>query len=141
VVDQADGEIVVQRLSGKFLVHKVDKSLGKYVAVLRRPQVYAHLFQSVSVPWQKKIGVTRLFTDLLLILGVGLIGPKQVGKTTLVKQWAKQAGHPAVYPDLESSKDRSRLTDPHLFLSGIIWLFMNELRGMIDDDRRPGRKK
>lgn len=97
----------------------------------------------------------EVFHQLRGLLGffpaVGLIGPRQVGKTTLVKQWAKQAGHPAVYLDLESSKDRSKLTDPHLFLSDyhhhLVILdeiqhmpqLMNELRGMIDDDRRPGR--
>ncbi len=97
----------------------------------------------------------EVFHQLRSLLGffpaVGLIGPRQVGKTTLVKQWAKQAGHPTVYLDLESSKDRSKLTDPHLFLSGyhnhLVILdeiqhmpqLMNELRGMIDDDRRPGR--
>lgn len=82
---------------------------------------------------------------------VGLIGPRQVGKTTLVKEWAKRL-HPAtVYLDLESSKDRIKLIEPHLFLADyshqLVILdeiqympeLMNDLRGMIDDERRPGR--
>jgi predicted AAA+ superfamily ATPase len=98
---------------------------------------------------------TEAFRQLNELLGffpaVGLIGPRQVGKTTLVKQWAKQLDQPTVYLDLESSKDRSKLTDPHLFLAGynhhLVILdeiqympgLMNELRGIIDADRRPGR--
>lgn len=82
---------------------------------------------------------------------VGLIGPRQVGKTTLVKEWAKRLHPAAVYLDLESSKDRIKLTEPHLFLADyshqLVILdeiqympaLMNDLRGMIDDERRPGR--
>ena len=97
----------------------------------------------------------EVFQHLKALLGffpaVGLIGPRQVGKTTLEKEWAKRLSPPAVYLDLESSKDRAKLTEPHLFLTGyshhLVILdeiqympeLMNELRGIIDDERRPGR--
>lgn len=81
---------------------------------------------------------------------VALIGPRQVGKTTLARQIAGGTAG-ALYLDLESSEDRARLSEPGLFLRGhrdrlvvldevqhLPGLFA-ELRGEIDDDRRPGR--
>ncbi len=45
---------------------------------------------------------------------VGLIGPRQVGKTTLALDIAKK--RKSIYLDLESPDDRSNLVDPALFL-------------------------
>lgn len=45
---------------------------------------------------------------------VALIGPRQVGKTTLALEIAK--GRPSVYLDLEALADREKLSDPVLFL-------------------------
>ena len=45
---------------------------------------------------------------------VGLIGPRQVGKTTLA--WRIAESRDALYLDLESSADRIKLGDPNLFL-------------------------
>ncbi len=45
---------------------------------------------------------------------VALLGPRQVGKTTLALEIAKRRD--ALYLDLESSADRARLIDPNLFL-------------------------
>ena len=45
---------------------------------------------------------------------VALIGPRQVGKTTLAHELA--AGREALYLDLEARQDRDKLTDPALFL-------------------------
>lgn len=42
---------------------------------------------------------------------VALLGPRQVGKTTL----AHQIGRPFTYLDLESKKDRDKISDPVLF--------------------------
>jgi uncharacterized protein len=80
---------------------------------------------------------------------VGLIGPRQVGKTTLAK--ALRKSKEIHYLDLESAADRQKLTDPVLYLENhkdklIIFdeiqqmpqLFA-ELRGIIDADRRVGR--
>ena len=81
---------------------------------------------------------------------VALIGPRQVGKTTLAHAIAEQSG--AVYLDLEASADRARLTDARLFLaeheSRLVVLdeihrapgLFPELRGLIDAGRRSGQR-
>ncbi|MBM3569530.1 MAG: ATP-binding protein [Alphaproteobacteria bacterium] len=81
---------------------------------------------------------------------VALIGPRQVGKTTLALEIAKS--RPALYLDLESPGDRAKLADPELFLSAhedklvildeihrLPELFAS-LRGLIDRGRRGGRR-
>lgn len=80
---------------------------------------------------------------------VALLGPRQVGKTTLAEDIA--AGRPSVYLDLESPADRSKLGDPARYLGEhedklvvldevhrVPELFQT-LRGLIDKGRRKGR--
>lgn len=81
---------------------------------------------------------------------VGLLGPRQVGKTTLAHAIA--ADTPALYLDLESRSDRAKLADPELFLRGVAdrLVILDEihrapelfstLRGLIDIGRREGRR-
>jgi predicted AAA+ superfamily ATPase len=81
---------------------------------------------------------------------VALIGPRQVGKTTLALEIAEQSN--AVYLDLESRTDRDKLADPVLFLRAyedrLVILdeihrmpdLFQELRGLIDQGRRRGRR-
>jgi uncharacterized protein len=77
---------------------------------------------------------------------VALLGPRQVGKTTLAHEVAQ--GRRSVYLDLESPIDRAKLAEPELFLRGhedklvvldevqrIPELFQT-LRGVIDERRR-----
>jgi predicted AAA+ superfamily ATPase len=79
---------------------------------------------------------------------VALLGPRQVGKTTLAHSIAKELG--ALYLDLESREDRDKLSDPALFLRAyedrlvildeihrVPELFQT-LRGLIDQGRRRG---
>lgn len=82
---------------------------------------------------------------------VAIVGARQVGKTTLARSLAQTGGQQAMYLDLEAERDRRKLKDPYLFLKrfesqciildeiqrmpGIFEL----LRGMIDENRRPGR--
>src|SRR5207302_269055 len=47
---------------------------------------------------------------------VALLGPRQVGKTTLAHTFALQAEKPAVYLDLERPSDLAKLADPELYL-------------------------
>jgi predicted AAA+ superfamily ATPase len=81
---------------------------------------------------------------------VALLGPRQVGKTTLAEEIA--GIYPSIYLDLESPKDREKLSDPALYLAGhedklvildevqrVPELFLT-LRGLIDQGRRRGRK-
>jgi len=81
---------------------------------------------------------------------VGLLGPRQVGKTTLVKNLAKKM-QGAVYLDLELPSDLNRLRDAELFFKENIQhpLVLDEIhhkpdlfpvmRSIIDMKRRPGR--
>jgi len=95
--------------------------------------------------------ITTTLTDLIdTNAAVALIGPRQVGKTTLALAIAKQ--RPSIYLDLESEADRAKLSEPELYLEQhmdklvildevhrLPNLFQN-LRGLIDRGRRSGRR-
>ena len=82
---------------------------------------------------------------------IALLGPRQVGKTTLVKQLAVQFPHPSIYLDLESDADLNRLRDAELYLGERedATIIIDEiqrmpslfplLRSLIDKNRIPGR--
>ena len=81
---------------------------------------------------------------------VALVGPRQVGKTTLALDIAESLG--ALYLDLESRADRQRLAEPAMFLGEyedrLVVLdeihrvpdLFAELRGLIDKGRRAGSR-
>lgn len=81
---------------------------------------------------------------------VVLLGPRQVGKTTLALEVAEQ--FPSIYVDLESMADRARLSEPELYLRGhedkLVVLdevqrapeLFASLRGLIDEGRRRGHR-
>ena len=81
---------------------------------------------------------------------VALLGPRQVGKSTLARQIALR--HDALMLDLESPADRAKLQEPELFLSHYPdqLLILDEvqrlpglfevLRGVIDANRYGGRR-
>ena len=48
---------------------------------------------------------------------VALLGPRQVGKTTLALAVAKTISREVVYLDLERDSDRNKLTEAELYLS------------------------
>jgi predicted AAA+ superfamily ATPase len=50
---------------------------------------------------------------------VGILGARQVGKTTLARQVADAVAAPATRFDLEDPRDQARLTDPMLALEGL----------------------
>lgn len=80
---------------------------------------------------------------------VVLLGPRQVGKTTLAHEIA--SGRPSIYLDLERPSDMARLQDPELYLRDHLdkLVILDEvhrvpelfgtLRGLIDEARRLGR--
>ncbi len=81
---------------------------------------------------------------------VALLGPRQVGKTTLAQAIAEN--RPSIYLDLENPEDLVKLNDPLAFLSlhADKLVIIDEiqrspelfpvLRGLIDKNRRAGRK-
>lgn len=95
--------------------------------------VRAHLLESLS--WSP---------------AVAILGPRQVGKTTLARSLL-QGEPPAIYLDLENLQDQARLGEGLLFLQAhsdrrvVLDEVQNApnlfslLRGEIDRDRRPGR--
>jgi predicted AAA+ superfamily ATPase len=99
--------------------------------------------------------ITRRLKNRLIYLvnnypAVGLLGPRQVGKTTLAQEIASD--RPSVYLDLESVADRARLSDPEQYFADheneLIILdevhrapeLFQALRGVIDRGRRSGKK-
>jgi uncharacterized protein len=98
----------------------------------------------------KRHAIRRLTERLGWSPAVLLLGPRQVGKTTLARQVA--ARHPgSVFLDLELRADRARLAEPELFFARhrdrLVILdevqlmpdLFTHLRPEIDADRRPGR--
>lgn len=83
---------------------------------------------------------------------VVLLGPRQVGKTTLAREIASARGAGAVYLDLERPADRRRMVDPDAYLRGQVGKLLvvdeihrapdlfGSLRGIIDERRRAGDK-
>ena len=81
---------------------------------------------------------------------VALIGPRQVGKTTLARQIADSRPG-SLYLDLEAREDREKLVEPVLFLrqyqDTLVVLdeihrvpeLFSSLRGIVDQGRREGR--
>lgn len=95
--------------------------------------------------------VAALTSALAEAPAVALLGPRQVGKTTLAL--AVAGTRPSVYLDLESEADRAKLAEPELYLSQhedkLVVLdeiqrtpqLFRSLRGLIDSGRRRGRGK
>ncbi len=97
-----------------------------------------------------RVATTRLAERLGWYPAVLLLGPRQVGKTTLARQVA--AAHPgSVMLDLERRSDQARLAEPELFFERhrdtlvildevqLIPDLFSHLRPEIDTHRRPGR--
>ena len=83
---------------------------------------------------------------------VAVVGPRQVGKTTLARRLVEELAAGAVYLDLELPSHRARLADPEHYFSSqegrlvvldeiqrVPGLF-EVLRGVIDERRRQGRR-
>lgn len=95
-----------------------------------------------------RVAYQKTLTALSRQAAVALIGPRQVGKTTLAHAIAQDKD--SVYLDLEAREDREKLRDPVLFLSrnenSLVILdeihrmpeLFQSLRGLIDQGRRKG---
>lgn len=83
---------------------------------------------------------------------VVLLGPRQVGKTTLAREVADAWPHGSVYLDLENPAHRRRLSDPGAYLRAqapkLVLIdeaqrdpaLFEVLRGIIDENRRAGHR-
>jgi predicted AAA+ superfamily ATPase len=99
----------------------------------------------------KRILHSQILQSLQHFPAVGLVGARQVGKTTLAQMIAKQWPEKTLYLDLERPTDYSTLSEPELFLSRHTdkLVIIDEiqlrpdlfpvLRSLIDENRHPGR--
>ncbi|MBT1687381.1 ATP-binding protein [Fulvivirgaceae bacterium PWU37] len=81
---------------------------------------------------------------------VGILGPRQVGKTTLAEEISKRLSPRPIYLDLESPSDKAKLSDPEAYFElhkGKLIILdeihrvpevFSVLRGVIDRRRREG---
>jgi len=81
---------------------------------------------------------------------VGIVGARQVGKTTLARSFVEKASGPSSFFDLENPEDLARLSDPILALKGLKGLVVVDeiqrypdlfpvLRVLVDRPRSPTR--
>jgi uncharacterized protein len=98
----------------------------------------------------QRLAFSEIEAALARQAAVAIIGPRQVGKTTLALDLA--ATRPSVYLDLQSSADRAKLAEPELYLRAQSdrLVILDEihrapglfpvLRGLIDQARRRGQR-
>lgn len=99
-----------------------------------------------------RLAAARISDLLTRFPAVAVLGPRQVGKTTLALRLAEDSDTKAVYLDLELPSQRAKLSDPELYFRAHEdrLLILDEiqrrpgifevLRGVIDDRRRKGRR-
>jgi uncharacterized protein len=99
----------------------------------------------------KRLATKNISTIFKQFPAVALLGPRQVGKTTLAKEIAANSKKESLYIDLEKKSDRNKLTDAELFFAEnrnkLIILdeiqqmpeLFTILRPEIDEHRKPGR--
>ncbi|MCU0462010.1 MAG: ATP-binding protein [Bacteroidales bacterium] len=99
----------------------------------------------------KRILEKELLELLAFFPAVGIIGPRQSGKTTLARMLMEKYSKKSIYLDLESPTDRNKLTEPEYFFKDNIdkCVVLDEiqrmpelfplLRSSIDKHKIPGR--
>ena len=97
-----------------------------------------------------RLALPKIVEHLTWSPAVGILGPRQVGKTTLAKVVAADPAI-SIYLDLDNPQAKARLSNPSAFFAAnrqrLVVLdeiqnqpqILSELRGEIDQDRRPGR--
>lgn len=99
----------------------------------------------------ERLLTSKLLDDLEFFPVVGIVGSRQVGKTTLARSFAPKLAKPTLYLDLELDTDLVRLQDAETFLKNYEdhCVILDEiqrmpglfslLRALIDRRRAPGR--
>ncbi len=97
----------------------------------------------------RRLLLTDVLRSMAEVPAVCLLGPRQVGKTTLALEASRELD--ANYLDLESEQDRAKLAEPELYLEQYLdrLVILDEvhrapglfpvLRGLIDRSRRRGK--
>ena len=111
---------------------------------------YANMESSSIITYMQGRRLRKPIVDLLKHFpAVVLLGPRQVGKTTLSLEIAEQ--QPSIYLDLESEEDRAKLANPARYFADhedeLVVLdevqrvpeLFQQLRGIIDSGRRRGK--
>jgi len=94
----------------------------------------------------------RILDSLKIFPVVAILGPRQVGKTTLAKEIKKKVSKKIIYLDLDLTSDLNKLNEPELFLGQFdlskYMIIIDEiqqkrelfplLRALIDKNRKPG---
>ena len=105
--------------------------------------------RSINTYMLSRLLGTRIIYSLQHSPAVVLLGPRQVGKTTLALEIGEQ--QPSIYLDLENDEDRAKLSNPARYLEGhedkLVILdevqrvpeLFQPLRGIIDKGRRQGK--
>jgi uncharacterized protein len=136
--------------------------LGSPITVLITTRLIADLSTSgyhcnYEVVWHNfKVFIARQIQSQVSHLlqqfpAVAILGPRQVGKTTLARNLAETLGDETLYLDLELPSNRAKLTEPELYLTQhenrLVILdeihrlpgIFNTLRSLIDKRRRKNK--
>lgn len=109
---------------------------------------YLTLYVNIASMYKREL-TQKIIKQLSQNSAVAILGPRQIGKTTLAHEIAK--GQPSIYLDLENPEDFQKLKDPahYLELHAEKLVILDEiqrypdlfmsLRGIIDARRREGR--
>jgi len=101
--------------------------------------------------YERSLVANRIKHHLSVFPAAGLVGARQVGKTTLAKMLAEELPGEALYLDLQRPSSQAQLADAETFLQTMIdrLVILDEvqtmpelfptLRNLIDEDRRAGR--
>ncbi len=105
----------------------------------------------IFAPMIQRIETQRVLADLAFFPVVAIVGPRQVGKTTLAKNLHLPDGKPTLYLDLEWEEDRNKLLDAGTYLLQhenkcviidevqILPNLLPVLRSLVDRNRVPAR--
>ena len=117
---------------------------GDILKIQRQPPIFHGIVFGMQVNREQR--VQEIQRNLQTFRVVGLLGARQVGKTTLARDVATRFKGPATFFDLESPEDLARLREPELTLRGLRGLvILDEIQRRPDlfpvlrvlSDRRP----
>lgn len=127
------------------MIKKIPKSRKSKIR-FRIFGVYDYLYGMIKRQLQSQI--SRMMKQFP---ATAILGPRQVGKTTLARQIVAARPGKAIYLDMEKAADRNRLSDAHSYLQSqqnnlviidevqLMPELFSVLRPVIDEHRKPGR--